>query len=239
MPSPQRQQTQNLHNERAKPSRMVIQLIDRQAGQKKAIADFIAVLMVIVLLVCGAMIGIWADHMLDKLSAKPLTSEVLAKETIAPKTAEKALAKPQDMAEGIVLPESALAAPPSSDDTSSVNEIADKIGTTVLSPAGGGSSDDVPETDDKAHIHALYARQLAEAGKGDAAIKEQMRAVAFSPHDPRYRLDLAVMQDRAGHLKEAAELYAGVISALSPDDPTLASVKARLEYLKEVAVSAQ
>jgi tetratricopeptide (TPR) repeat protein len=84
---------------------------------------------------------------------------------------------------------------------------------------------------------ASEAKALARQGDIQRALRLQHRAVELEPDNMLYRLDLAVLYDRAGEKSGAIGLYRQVVNAYDSDDESLPEdfkiddIRQRLAYL--------
>jgi Tfp pilus assembly protein PilF len=84
-------------------------------------------------------------------------------------------------------------------------------------------------------ISAQIASIEAQGGNVAGAMVEFSRAIQLSPDNGLYRLNLAVLQDRAGMAAEAAASYQAALDRLSTDTQLpipIDSIRARLRYLR-------
>ncbi len=86
-------------------------------------------------------------------------------------------------------------------------------------------------------IQARRARLLAATGALDLALAAQARAVRLAPRRLSYRLNYAILLDRAGRLREAARAYGAVLHLArteGADSMAMDQVRTRLSYLHQV-----
>jgi tetratricopeptide (TPR) repeat protein len=89
----------------------------------------------------------------------------------------------------------------------------------------------------QAELKASAARVLARQGDVTQALRLQHRAVELAPSNMLYRLDLAILYDRAGERDGAVALYQQVVQAYDAQDTSLPhslgieDIRRRLGYL--------
>jgi Flp pilus assembly protein TadD len=84
-------------------------------------------------------------------------------------------------------------------------------------------------------IAAEIGQIEAQSGNIGDAIASFNRAIALSPDNGLYRLNLAIIQDRAGMRKEAGQSYEAALSRLNADAQLpvpIEAIRARLRYLQ-------
>ncbi len=84
-------------------------------------------------------------------------------------------------------------------------------------------------------IPAQIAEIDAQAGNVGEAIAAFNRAIQLSPENGLYRLNLAILQDRAGMTQEAAASYQAALDRFDPNAQLpipVDSIRARLRYLR-------
>jgi len=90
---------------------------------------------------------------------------------------------------------------------------------------------------DVSTIPAQKAGLLADTGSLDQAVKAMKQAVSLAPRNLNHRLNLAILNDRAGNRAAALKHYRAALqlarsTGQTPDMP-VEQVKARVEYLKK------
>ncbi|MDR3450686.1 MAG: hypothetical protein P4M15_13250 [Alphaproteobacteria bacterium] len=94
---------------------------------------------------------------------------------------------------------------------------------------------------DEAVFQAGVAHTLIDKGDISQALRFLHRAAELDPRNMNYRLDLAVLYDRAGDGHNAAMLYREVLDAAARHDPSVpsslnvADIRKRAEYLSPKA----
>ncbi len=89
-----------------------------------------------------------------------------------------------------------------------------------------------------AHARAALARLLVRRGYFEQAFAQLSRAAKLAPDNIFFRLDLAILYDRANHTADAINLYRQVIRAVADQDEpqrlplSPVAIRQRVEYLE-------
>ncbi|MDR3423473.1 MAG: hypothetical protein P4M13_00125 [Alphaproteobacteria bacterium] len=184
------------------------------------------------LAICAVILG------LKMFSALPSRGQTLLAQAKPAAVSPPEQDKPYD----IVLNASDLAPP-----DNGLAQIAAKIPADALKPQSSKSqpvlevkveqSAPEPDDEDQAEQQANAAQKFMRQGNIKQALNSQLHAVEGDPSDMLYRLDLAILYDKAGESRGAVALYRQVAQAYDEKDDTLPpdlgidGIRKRLDYL--------
>jgi thioredoxin-like negative regulator of GroEL len=103
----------------------------------------------------------------------------------------------------------------------------------------------VEVTPNDAPTHVALARLLIRRGYYEQAAKELQRATQIAPNNLGYRLDIAILYDKAGHAADAVTLYQQVMRAAADQEEdghlplSTTAIRQRIAYLNASITSPQ